>query len=332
MRVGLSSVALVGLLVACSASDGASQSATSVVKTPAGDAPPGTTVDSAETGDVPQSGPFEWARVRTTDNERVISIDFTGGADYEPGNPCTVRYEASVVQTTQEVRVTVSGWSPPPASTTVQFGCVDLGYPRSVLIALEAPLGDRRVINTVTNTAHHVNVEPGSPPPGTPPATPATPAPSEQVTELTCAQSGHPTTPASANDVQANGLTFSGVQPVQKRLSSPMPVIDGGTQMFFEKVFLYVSTPASATTRMTLIAPSDAYLYYTDSDTWQSPIDNADMIRAATKSVSVARCDTDLTGYFGGVLFASGGCVTIEVQGKGSSAPLLVHLPLPGPC
>lgn len=77
---------------------------------------------------------------------------------------------------------------------------------------------------------------------------------------------------------------------------------------------------------------SNAYLYYTDSDTWQAPIDDATMIRAATKSVSVSRCDTDLTGYFEGVLLTSGRCVEIEVQGEASSEPVGVKLPLPGPC
>jgi hypothetical protein len=99
-----------------------------------------------------------------------------------------------------------------------------------------------------------------------------------------------------------------------------------------EQPLRYVSMSASLTTRMTLIAPADAYLYYTDSDTRQSRIDDATIIRAATKSVSVSRCDTDLTGYFGGVLLASGGCIEIEVQGEGSSEPVVVKLPLPGPC
>ena len=155
---------------------------------------------------------------------------------------------------------------------------------------------------------------------------------SDQTTVLTCAESGHPTTPPSADDVKASGLTFSGVKPIHERLSSPMPVTDGATEMFFEKVFLYVSMSASLTTRMTLIAPADAYLYYTDSDTWQSPTDDATMIRTATKSVRLSRCDTDLTGYFGGVLLASGGCVEIEVQGEASSESVAVRLPLPGPC
>jgi hypothetical protein len=109
---------------------------------------------TGESGDVPQPGPFEWARVTTTGNEQTISIDFTGGADYEAGNPCTVRYEPSVVETTDEVRVTLRAWSPPHVtSTAVPLGCVDLGYPRNVLVTLQAPLGNRRVVNTTTNTS-----------------------------------------------------------------------------------------------------------------------------------------------------------------------------------
>ncbi len=83
---------------------------------------------------------------------------------------------------------------------------------------------------------------------------PASPTPvvalSEQTTVLTCAYSAHPTTLASAADVNASGLTFSGVEPVHKRLSSPMPVSDGAATMLFEKVLLYVSTSASPTTRV----------------------------------------------------------------------------------
>jgi hypothetical protein len=154
MRVGLAAVALVGVLIACSASNGASRAPVTVPKTTPHAAPTGTTLETAESGDLPQSGPFEWARVTATSNERVISIDFTGGADYESGNPCTVRYAASVVETTKEVRVTLSAWSPPPTTlTTVHLGCVDLGYPRNVVVNLHAPLGDRRVINMKTNTS-----------------------------------------------------------------------------------------------------------------------------------------------------------------------------------
>jgi hypothetical protein len=109
-------------------------------------------------------------------------------------------------------------------------------------------------------------------------------------------------------------------------------VSNGATRLFFEKVFLYVSTAASPTTRMTLISPTDAFLYYVDSDTWQSRISDAEMIRNATKSVTVSRCDTDLTGYFGGVLLALGACVEIKVQSDGSGDETRVTLPLPGPC
>jgi hypothetical protein len=125
----------------------------------------GTTAEHAQSSDVAVSGPYEWTRVRTTDNERIIAIDFTGGAEYDASDACSVQYKASVVETTQDVRVTVSGWSPPPpTSTTMLWGCRALGYPRSVLVTLEAPLGNRRVINAATNAAHAVNVEPWSPP------------------------------------------------------------------------------------------------------------------------------------------------------------------------
>jgi hypothetical protein len=122
------------------------------------------------------------------------------------------------------------------------------------------------------------------------------------------------------------------VEPVHARPSSPEPVSSGATRLFFEKVFLYVSTSASSTTRMTLISPTDASLYYVDSETWQSRISDADMIRNATKSVTVSRCDTDLTGYFGGILLTSGACVEIKIQSGGSGDETRVTLPLPGPC
>jgi len=124
----------------------------------------GTAAERAQSGDVAVSGPYEWTRVRTTDNERIIAIDFTGGPEYDASDTCSVLYKASVVETTQDVQVTVSGWSPPPPTSTTTLTCPALGYPRSVLVTLEAPLGNRQVINTKTSAPHAVNVEPWSPP------------------------------------------------------------------------------------------------------------------------------------------------------------------------
>ncbi len=151
-------------------------------------------------------------------------------------------------------------------------------------------------------------------------------------TVLTCADSIHAGTPANPDDVNAAGLSFSGIDPVRGRKSDPPLVSDGTTTFRFEKVFLYVSTHASATTKLTLISPPDALLYYTDQDTWQAHIKDADLIRASTKTLTIARCDTDLTGYFGGVLLASGNCLQIELQGDSPADREVVNLPLPGPC
>lgn len=161
--------------------------------------------------------------------------------------------------------------------------------------------------------------------------TTAVPSSSESTT-LTCADNGHPTTPPSAGDVNANGLTFSGVEPVHERLSSPVPVSAGTSQMFFEKIFLYVSSSASPTTRITVISPSNASFYYTSPAIWQSVVPDADMIANATKSVTVSRCGSDLTGYFGGILLASRACVEIKIEGDSSAVEGRVALPLPGPC
>jgi hypothetical protein len=162
--------------------------------------------------------------------------------------------------------------------------------------------------------------------------TTAVPSSNETTTVLTCADNGHPTAPAVGSDVTANGLNFSGVEPVHERLSSPRPVSDGTTQMFFEKVFLYVDTSAAPTTQLTVTSPTDALLYYAPPETWQSVIPDADMIRDAVKSVTVSRCDTDLTGYFGGVLLSAGACVEIKVEREGGADEARVKLPLPGPC
>ena len=80
------------------------------------------------------------------------------------------------------------------------------------------------------------------------------------------------------------------------------------------------------------MSPTDAFLYYATPETWQSVIPDADMIRDAVKSVSVSRCDTDLTGYFGGILLSAGACVEIKVEGDSGADAARVTLPLPGPC
>ena len=124
----------------------------------------GSAVTTAAPGDVPVPAPYEWSRVRTTDDERVLSIDFTGGAEYSTNDSCSVRYEASVVETMHEVRVTVSGSrSPLPTFGTLVVACPAIGYPRNLLVALQAPIGDRQVINTATGAVHPLNVEPWSP-------------------------------------------------------------------------------------------------------------------------------------------------------------------------
>ena len=128
------------------------------------------TPTNTDAGDVSAGGPFQWTRATTDDGERVLTIDFVGGAEYEPANSCTVRYATTVTETDQSVTVLVSGWSPPPPTpTSLPYECPLLGYPRSVTVNVNEPLGTLILINAATGEAHPVNVEPWTPPTSTSP-------------------------------------------------------------------------------------------------------------------------------------------------------------------
>jgi hypothetical protein len=93
-----------------------------------------------------------------------------------------------------------------------------------------------------------------------------------------------------------------------------------------------VSTSASPQTRVTLTAPSDAWLYYVPAVIWQSRQSDDEVLRTFSKSIIVSRCAGDLTGYFGGLVLGESQCVTILVEPLPSGKPTTLRLALPGPC
>lgn len=134
--------------------------------------------DNPEASGESGSGPFQWDRARTSDDDRLITIDFVGGAEYDSANFCTVRYDATATETDETVTVVVSGWSPPPPTpTSIPMGCAAMGSPRTVSVRLNEPLGERSLINSATGEAHPVNVEPWTPPTSTAPSVGVSAAP-----------------------------------------------------------------------------------------------------------------------------------------------------------
>ena len=148
--------------------------------------------------------------------------------------------------------------------------------------------------------------------------------------ELTCGDAGSPSVPPAAQDPKASGLSFSGVADVHQRPTFELTTGSSGHP--FQKIFLYVSTRAASQTRVTLTAPGDAYLYYVPARTWQSRQPDAKVLSTLAKTVTVSRCTTDLTGYFGGIVLGASACVTLKVEPLPSGTPNTLKLTLPGPC
>lgn len=82
---------------------------------------------------------------RTSPDGRSLVVTFVGGAPYSSGKACTVAYRAEVSESADEVTVQLFSNSPPPPDGDT-FVCTAEGYSRSVQVDLDAPLGDRTVL------------------------------------------------------------------------------------------------------------------------------------------------------------------------------------------
>ena len=105
-----------------------------------------TTTEPAGSDDVVHGtalGSGSWGGARTTPDGDLL-ITFTGGPPYETGDPCTIAYDVRSEEDDAEVRVTFRARSPKPSGGP--FGCEDLGYGREVVVELERPFGDRRLV------------------------------------------------------------------------------------------------------------------------------------------------------------------------------------------
>ena len=159
---------------------------------------------------------------------------------------------------------------------------------------------------------------------------PPTTYPSATTTTLTCDDSGAASTPPGTDDLSANGLTFSETSGVVSRPA--FELTENSAAHPFQKVFLYVSLDAAPQTRLTITDPPDAYLYYVPESTWQSRQTDAQVLSSLTKSVTVSRCESDFTGYFGGIVLGSGPCVTLRVDPLPAGTSTTLTVQLPGPC
>jgi len=100
------------------------------------------------------------------------------------------------------------------------------------------------------------------------------------------------------------------------------PTVSAATSRYVAlKSVLYVTPRAARWTKVTLISPSSARLYYTDWGTWQEHPSDRQIIQMATATVTVRQCGNTTAGYPGMLLVRGATCVTLRMSGnKGSNS------------
>lgn len=100
------------------------------------------------------------------------------------------------------------------------------------------------------------------------------------------------------------------------------PTVSAATSRYVAlKSVLYVTPRAARRTKVTLIFPSSARLYYTDWGTWQQRPSDRQILQMATTTVTVRQCGNKTAGYPGMLLVRGPTCVTVRVSGsKGSNS------------
>jgi hypothetical protein len=115
-------------------------------------------------GDSPDesAGP-SWDAARTSADGRSVLLVFTGGAPADPNDPCSKDYRVDVDEDDDQVSlgiVTISNEVEPRGDVDVDeaidVGCEALGFPRTVAVELDAPLGTRTVFDSFLDTARPV--------------------------------------------------------------------------------------------------------------------------------------------------------------------------------
>jgi hypothetical protein len=95
----------------------------------------------------------------SADGEHHLDIVVLGGPPFAWDDACSTRYEATVAETTEAVRILVREFSPaPPGATEPAGGCPIADQERSIRVALDAPIADRRIVEDSTGTTRAVDI------------------------------------------------------------------------------------------------------------------------------------------------------------------------------
>jgi hypothetical protein len=90
------------------------------------------------------SDPVRIDTVTLADDRHAVRVEFTGGKEFDPGDPCSVAYEGRVRVDGEELQIAVVAQAH-PMPLAEGTGCDAIGYPRDLVIALEEPFAGTRI-------------------------------------------------------------------------------------------------------------------------------------------------------------------------------------------
>ena len=126
-------VAGVSAVVSCTTGSG-----TKASPSPSGFSPPPRPLTTVEPGALEDVGTTTWQSA-TRVGDRTLDIDYLGAP-----NRCRVLANVRVAESASEVRVTLFLGTPPENAGRT---CSNLGIPVRTRVPLDAPVGDRRVVD-----------------------------------------------------------------------------------------------------------------------------------------------------------------------------------------
>lgn len=88
-----------------------------------------------------------WMSARLSQDQQSLTIHALGMAPWVEGDPCTMAISAVATETDEQVTVSVAARRPPNPFDQELVTCDLAGNTHTETVALEQPLGDRRVVD-----------------------------------------------------------------------------------------------------------------------------------------------------------------------------------------
>lgn len=83
-------------------------------------------------------GPISFEGVTLVDDGRSVRVDFIGGPEFDPNDPCSIAYEGTAEVVGEELRIGIFAIQHPMPLPPEQ-GCASMGYSRSIVLSLSEP-------------------------------------------------------------------------------------------------------------------------------------------------------------------------------------------------